>query len=283
MQRSPSQQDFAQPRRTSSPEKGSHRGFSNSAEETMRLLETRGQIAPRGSQATSATTPRTGPAFVLNAGFALAILLGPIAFVIGAVFEPAAHLPSGMENIALNAAANPFTNGLHVAAFVAASFLLPISVLGMARLAMARSPWLATIGGAVGLIGWVPLAALAAQDDLTLQMARLGASELLGTLWERFNADQTMTLFLLTYIVGHLLAYVLLPIALHRAKVIPAWTAWLLASSSPLTIAFFLTRQDILFLAFCVAFVIGSARVAWAAWHNKPATSETRPLPARAA
>jgi len=212
------------------------------------------------------------PALALrNVAFAVAILLAPLAFVVGAVLEPAVHVPSGAENIALNVAANPLANDLHIAGFVLASFLLPLSMIGMARLALSRSPWLATIGGGLGLVGWAPMAALAAQDDLTLQMARLGGGELLGTLWERFNADATMTLFLVTYIVGHLAAYVVLAIALHRAQVIPSWAAWLLALTTPFTLAFIGARNRspivaLAFLAaFAVAFIVGSIPVALAA------------------
>jgi hypothetical protein len=196
---------------------------------------------------------------------------GPIAFSLGALFEPAQHITDGQAAIAANAAADPITNGLHIAGFVLDAFLLPISVLGMARLAMNGSPWLATIGGTLGLLGWAPFAALAAQDDLTRQMARLGSSELLGRLWERFNNDATMTLFLVVYIVGHLLAYVVLAIALRRAGVIPSWAAWVLASTTPLTLAFFATRLRVEVLGFaflvifCAAFIVSSAAVARAA------------------
>ena len=41
------------------------------------------------------------------------------------------------------------------------------------------------------------------------------------------------------YVVGHLVAYVLLGIALRRARVIPRWAAWSMIASSPLTIAAF--------------------------------------------
>ena len=207
--------------------------------------------------------------------YAAAIVLGPAAFFVGAIFEPATHVPTGAENIALNMAADPFTNGLHVGAFVLASFLLPISIIGMARLAMARSPWLATIGGALGLAGWLPLAALAAQDDMTLQMARLGQSTVLATLWERFNADATMTVLLITYIVGHLAAYVVLPIALRRARLIPAWSAWLVASTTPLTLALFATRNhsalaaQASLAAFGAAWILGSLPIALAVLSSK--------------
>jgi hypothetical protein len=103
-------------------------------------------------------------------------------------------------------------------------------------------------------------------------MARLGGdTQLLGALWERFNADATMTVFLVVYIAAHLAAYVVLAIGLHRARLIPAWAAWTLGSSTPLMLAFFATRQrnEMLGFAFEVmfmlAFVVGSLRVGYAA------------------
>lgn len=220
-------------------------------------------------------------------GFALAIALAPIAFAVGAFFEPSQHITSGAAAIAVNAAADPVTNNLHIAGFVLAAFLLPISVVGMARLALPASPWLATVGGTIGLLGWLPFAALAAQDDLTLQMARLGPGDRLGPLWERFNDDATMTLFLVVYIVGHLLAYVLLPIALRRARVIPAWSAWLLVSTTPLTLAFFATRLRFelvgwtLLVLLLAAFVVGSLPVAWATVRQHASTGAPRSVRAR--
>jgi hypothetical protein len=102
-------------------------------------------------------------------------------------WTPVIHITNGAANISANAAANPLTNGLHLAAFVLATFMLPVSVIGTARLAISRSPWLATIGGALGLVGWLPFSALTAQEDLTLQMMQIGPNDLVGTLWERFQ------------------------------------------------------------------------------------------------
>ena len=215
--------------------------------------------------------PQSGAFAFQNASFGAAILIAPIAFAVGGLLDPVIHVTNGAANIAANAAADPFTNGLHLVAFVLDSFLLPISVIGMVRLAMLRSPWLAMIGGALGLLGWLPFSALTAQEDLTLQMAQLGGGDLFGTLWERFNDDAIMTVFLVVYIVGHLLAYVVLALALRRARVIPLWSAWTLAASTPLTLAFFATRQRseliglIFELLFCAAFIVGSAPVAYAA------------------
>jgi hypothetical protein len=207
---------------------------------------------------------------VHNASFAAAILIAPIAFTVGGWLDPVVHVTNGAANITANATANPVTNGLHLAAFVLDSFLLPISVIGMARLAMRGSPWLATVGGALGLVGWLPFSALTAQEDLTLQMAQLGGGDLLGRLWENFNNDLTMTFFLVVYIVGHLLAYVLLAVALRRARVIASWAAWTLAASTPFTLAFFAARQRseavglLMEVLFCATFIIGSVPVAYA-------------------
>ena len=81
---------------------------------------------------------------------------------------------------------------------------------------MRRSPWLGTIGGGLGLVGWIPFSALAAQDDLTFRMAEMGGGPQLVALRDRFTTDGTMLGFLLVYVVCHLLAYVILPIALRR-------------------------------------------------------------------
>jgi hypothetical protein len=228
-----------------------------------------------GSQAAQTVPPAqtaSGATVFQNRAFAIAILLAPILFTIGGFLDPVVHVTNGVANITANASANPVTNAIHLAAFVLGSFLLPISVIGMARLAMHGSPWLATIGGILGLLGWIPLSALTAQEDLTLQMAQLGASDLLGSLWERFNNDLTMTFFLVVYIIGHLLAYVVLAIALYRARVIRGWAAWTLAVSTPLTLAFFATRNRnetvglVMEVLFCATFIVGSVPVAFAAW-----------------
>jgi hypothetical protein len=214
---------------------------------------------------------RSGAFPFQNRCFAASILLGPIAFTVGGLLDPVIHVTNGTANIAANASADPVTNALHLAAFVLASFLLPVSIVGMARLAMRGSPWLATTGGALGVVGWLPLSALTAQEDLTLQMAQLGGGDLLGTLWERFNSDAIMTIFLVVYIVGHLLAYVVLPVALYRARAIALWAAWTLAASTPLTLAFFATRQRnemvglVMEVLFCAAFIVGSVPAAYAA------------------
>src|SRR5438105_815318 len=106
------------------------------------------------------TTSERGPGALRRAVFAASILLVPLLLVPGTIFNPAiGGIGAGAANIAANAAADPLANQLHLALYVVESFLLPLSVLGLAGLAIRRSPWLATIGGGLGLVGWLPWSA----------------------------------------------------------------------------------------------------------------------------
>jgi hypothetical protein len=58
-------------------------------------------------------------------------------------------------------------------------------------------------------------------------------------LLDRFSTGLVMNSYLIIYIIGHLVAYILLGIALHQAGAVPAWAAWAMALSSPLTVAAF--------------------------------------------
>ena len=216
------------------------------------------------------TRDRLSAATFRKAGFAAAIVVAPLLLVPGTIFNPAiGGIGAGAANIAANAAATPVTNQIHVYAYVLLSFLLPISVIGIASLAMRRSAWLGTIGGALGIVGWLPFGALAAQDDLTFRMAEMGGGPQFVALWDRFTTDPTMLGFLLVYIVCHLVAYVVLPIALWRGRYIPGWAAWALALTSPITIVGFATRQiELVGLVICALLLIGSIPTAWAVWRS---------------
>ncbi|WP_433216467.1 hypothetical protein [Microtetraspora malaysiensis] len=169
---------------------------------------------------------------------AVAIVGGPLGYAVGSILNSTVH-EDGATGIAANAAANPTTNVVHLVAYVLASFLLPLGAVGLAYLAYARAPWLATIGGLLAVVGWLPFSALTALDDLMRAMAALPDSGSYATLLDQFTNDAVMGGFLLVYIVGHLVAYVLLAIALRRAGVIPRWAAWSMLASSPLTVAVF--------------------------------------------
>ena len=111
-------------------------------------------------------------------------------------------------------------------AFVTTStFLLLFGFLGMTSLAMSRSPWLASIGGALSLIGTMTTTAFIIQSDMTYDMAQIGNSPQFIVLWNRLNSDALMTAFLILFIAGFVGGPLLLGIALGRARAIPLWAA----------------------------------------------------------
>ena len=219
------------------------------------------------------TLPRdtaAAPRAVRHAVYAATMLLAPVLLLPGTVLNPAVGgIGAGAANITANAAADPTTNQLHIALYVVETFVLPVSVLGLAGLALPRSPWLATIGAAFGLLGWLPWAALAAQDDLTFQMARMGGGPEFVELWNRFTTDPAMGSLTLIYVVCHLVAYVVLGIALGRAGVIPAWAAWSLALTSPITVLAFPTHVHWLLYVVIGLWLAGSLPAAQAVWRNR--------------
>jgi len=100
---------------------------------------------------------------------------------------------------------------------------------------MKRAPWLSTIGIACGFIGSIPWGAVADQSFLLNAMAHLGHDTLLATLENSyFSISPEAYVMAAGWVVGHLLGYVLLGIALARARLVPQWAAWLLVASAPL-------------------------------------------------
>ena len=214
--------------------------------------------------------PGQTPHAFRHAVYAATMLLAPVLLIPGTLFNPAVGgIGAGAANIAANAAADPTTNQLHIAVYVLETFVLPASVVGLAGLALRRSPWLATIGGGLGLIGWLPWSALAAQDDLTFQMAQMGGGPQFVELWNRFTTDRTMGALTLIYVICHLSGYVLLGIALARARIIPPWAAWSLVLTSPITLIAFPTHlHELLYLVIALWFV-GSVPAAVAVWRGR--------------
>lgn len=164
-------------------------------------------------------------------------------------------------------------NTLHFIGAIAASFFLPLGYLGMSLLGMRRAPWLATISSALSLIGWIPWAALMGLDDLAYDINQVGSTPQFAELWTYFNGDTVMTIYLLIYIIGHLLSAVLIGFMLGRLRLIPIWAAWAFALTSPLTIFLFpihnIVFQDVLKYLICALWIIGAIPAALAMLTNK--------------
>ncbi len=152
-------------------------------------------------------------------------------------------------------------NTLHLIGAVLTSFLLPVGYLGMSLLGMRRSPWLATVSVVLSFLGWLPWAALVGIDNLAYLIAQTGPTPQLNALWIEFNGSAMMSAFLFIYVISHLLASVVIGIMLGRLRLIPAWAAWALALTSPVTMALFVihvaTAQYVLRTVDMALFVLG--------------------------
>ncbi|HEY7358469.1 MAG TPA: hypothetical protein VH590_18435, partial [Ktedonobacterales bacterium] len=153
---------------------------------------------------------------------AACIILAPLSITLYLVSWPG----NLRQPLIATAMAGPTGNILHFIGAIAASFFLPLGYLGMSLLGMRRAPWLATISAALSLVGWIPWAALMGLDDLAYDIDQIGSTSQFAALWTHFNGDVVMTIYLLIYIIGHLLSAVLIGIMLGRLRLVPAWAAW---------------------------------------------------------
>jgi hypothetical protein len=216
------------------------------------------------------TSPTDRARAVRHAAYAVALVASPLLLFVGTLLNPAVGgIGAGATNIARNAAANPALNQVHIGLYLALTFLLPAAMLGLIVLAIPRAPWLGTIGGALGLIGWLPWAALVAQDDLTFRMAQAGGGAALVALWNGFTTDWAMGTLTWLYVACHLLAFVLLGVALARSRVIPPWAAWALVLTSPVTMVAFPTHQPVLLHLAAALLFAGSVPAALAVWRRR--------------
>ncbi len=200
---------------------------------------------------------------------AICILLAPLSISL--------YLVSWAEDLrrplVASALTSPTGNTLHFIGGIAASFFLPLGYLGMSLLGMRRSPGLATLSAALSLVGWIPWSALIGLDDLAYDITQAGSTPQLAALWAHFNGDAVMSTYLLIYVIGHLLSAVLIGFMLGRLRLIPAWAAWALALTSPLTILYFplpsLALKNAIKYLICALFTIGAIPAALAMLQNK--------------
>jgi hypothetical protein len=128
---------------------------------------------------------------------------------------------------------NPHVLQVFLALSVLALYTYPLSYIGLGLLAMKRAPWLASCGIALGLAGSIPWAWIAGgQIGLTDTLAHLAPDPVFVTIEHRLAANPVVLSLATGWVVGHLAGYLLLGIALARAKAIPRWAAWLIAASA---------------------------------------------------
>jgi hypothetical protein len=168
--------------------------------------------------------------------FAVCILLAPLTVSLwfGLCPEygnPACPVGSSATLVAFRAA-NPLLLQLFFVVTFISAYVYPLSYIGLGLLAMKRAPWLSTIGIACGFVGSIPWGAFADQSFLLNTMAHLRHDTLFATLVNSyFSINPEAYVMSAGWVIGHLFGYVLLGIALARARVIPQWAAWLLIVS----------------------------------------------------
>lgn len=120
---------------------------------------------------------------------------------------------------------------------------------------MRRSPWLATIGIIFGLAGSLPFGVFVALEALAFRVA---ASESTVPIFQSVNTKGSIFLLGASWVVGHLVGYILTGMVLLRSWAIPWWAASLFIVGIPFQAAGYGTRQHILQLICFVLIFIGS-------------------------
>jgi hypothetical protein len=214
------------------------------------------------------------------------IILAPLSITLYVLAWPENPAPVVFHStmaapIVTSTMAGPLGNTLHFIGAIAASFFLPLGYLGMSLLGMRRAPWLATISAALSLLGWIPWSALIGIDDLAYDIAQVGSTPQLAALWTHFNGDTVMLIYLLIYVIGHLLSAVLIGIMLGRLRLVPAWAAWAFALTSPLQIIYFsvhiLAIRYVLRYLILALWISGAIPAAFAMLKNKDLAQSVPP------
>jgi len=159
--------------------------------------------------------------------FAASIVLGTAAILVAAFANPPYYGSSqGIASaVATNATDSDLMDQTHLVAQLIAAYLLPLAFLTMAWLANRRSPWLASIGAFISLLGFLPLALYVGQDSLFYDIARWGSSPQFVDLAQRWNNDGIMAYYGIVFGVGTVFGPTLIGLALWRSRAIPVWAA----------------------------------------------------------
>ena len=190
----------------------------------------------------SNTKPDADPVYrkLHRAFFAVCVVLAPLTLSLWFSTCPQYGNPScptvasHLSVLAAYRAANPLLMQLFLFINIVIPYVYPPSYIGLGLLAMKRSPWLSTIGIACGFAGSIVWSLVADQSFLYDSMAHLGHDTLFAMVWTEYGRNWEPWVMGGGWVIGHQLAYVLLGVALLRARVIPRWAAWLIIVSAPL-------------------------------------------------
>jgi hypothetical protein len=171
--------------------------------------------------------------------WAVCMLLAPLALSLWFGSCPQYGDPACPNNespfsiLAAYRAANPLLMEVFFFVSMVSLYVYPLSYIGLGLVAMKRSPWLATLGIACGFIGSMVWGLVTDQSFWLNGIASLKLDGLYPTMGKAYSAHWEFWAIAGGWVIGHLLGYLLLGIALLRARVIPMWAAWLIIVSAP--------------------------------------------------
>ena len=142
--------------------------------------------------------------------------------------------PSGVGALAAFRAQDPTLTSAFLTVGSVIPYIYPLSYIGLALLAAERSPKLATVGVIFGWLGAIAWGFIAEQMFIGNQLARIGNDALATNLLSGYTSSWQTYLVATGWVLGHQLAYVLLGLALWKARVTPRWTSIMLIVSAPI-------------------------------------------------
>lgn len=114
-----------------------------------------------------------------------------------------------------------------------APYLYPLSYLILGLLAMKRAPWLATLGVICGWCGGIAWGFISDTMIHINVFAQAGADQVFVTHENAFFATPHVLAIATGWVLGHMLGYIFIGVALFRARTVPRWASVLLILSAP--------------------------------------------------
>jgi hypothetical protein len=192
-----------------------------------------------------------------SAVLAVCLVLAPLVIALGFALDPELGVPHwGSITILAWQHANPLRIQWLFIVNLITLYVFPLSYLGLGLLALKRSPWLATIGIACGLMGSLPWPLFLTTESLIYNIVHMGNSAAFIDLLARVSSVWEIAFLQYSWVLGHLLGYVLLGIALIRARTIPLWASCLIIIGVPFQMIAYPANQGIFqILGFVLIFI----------------------------
>ena len=147
--------------------------------------------------------------------FPLAILAYWVLYPAYGLLDPAPVLQAIDGHAARTATADAFV--------FSGAFLAVPATLALMRVLAARSPRLATIGGALHLLGWIAIIGVVMGDVIAVQMVHAGTPSPDTVALYRRIMDSGPVIALNVIATLHVIGGTMLGIALWRTRVVPRW------------------------------------------------------------